>query len=179
MSLAKGLTSAYFPMSASLISRRIWDVLAAASPEMGPVMHGFTYSGHPVGGAIALANLDIMEREDLPSRAARLGPVLTDALRQKVGDHPYVGDIRGTGLMAAIEFVADRDSRRRLPAGAHKIVAKHAMAEGVLSRALPFLPINAMSPPLTISEAEIEEATDRYARALDRATPEIAAMDTA
>lgn len=173
VSLAKGLTSAYFPMSASLLSHRIWDVLQAASPEMGPVMHGFTYSGHPVGGAIAMANLDIMEREDLPARAARLGPVLLDALRTKIGDHPYVGDIRGVGLMAAIEFVADRDTRARLPQGAHKIAASHAMAEGVLSRGLPFLPINAMSPPLTISEAEIDEATTRYARALEKATPEI------
>ena len=133
VSLAKGLTSAYFPMSASLISRRIWDVLAAASPDMGPVMHGFTYSGHPVGGAIAMANLDVMEREALPTRAAELGPVLLQALKDKVGANPYVGDVRGQGLMVAIEFVADRETRNRLPAGAHKIVAKHAMEQGVLS----------------------------------------------
>ena len=176
VSLAKGLTSAYFPMSASLISRRIWDVLAGASEEMGPVMHGFTYSGHPVGGAVAMANIDVMEREDLPARAAALGPDLLDALRQKIGDHPFVGDLRGQGLMVAVEFVADRQTRDRLPAGAHKIVAKHALAEGVLTRALPFLPVNSMSPPLTITAAEIEEAATRYARALERATPEIAAM---
>ena len=176
VSLAKGLTSAYFPMSASLISGRIWDVLAHASEEMGPVMHGFTYSGHPVGGAVAMANLDVMEREDLPARAAALGPVLLDALRDKVGDHPYVGDVRGQGLMVAVEFVADRDTRDRLPAGAHKIVAKHALAEGVLTRALPFLPVTSMSPALTITADEVDEATNRYARALERATPEIAAM---
>lgn len=176
VSLAKGITSAYFPMSASIISNRIWDVLAKASPEMGPVMHGFTYSGHPVGSAIALANLDLMEREGLPDRAARLGPVLLEALKSKVGDHPYVGDIRGVGLMAAVEFVADRSDKRRLPAGAHKIVAAHALKEGVLSRALPFLPVTAFSPPLSITEAEIDEATTRYARALEAAMPEIQAM---
>lgn len=176
VSLAKGITSAYFPMSASIISNRIWDVLAKASPEMGPVMHGFTYSGHPVGSAIALANIDLMEREALPDRAARLGPVLLEALRTKVGDHPFVGDIRGVGLMAAVEFVADKESKKRLPAGAHKIVSAHAMKEGMLTRALPFLPVTAMSPPLTITEAEIDEATTRYARALANATPEIEAM---
>jgi adenosylmethionine-8-amino-7-oxononanoate aminotransferase len=176
VSLAKGITSAYFPMSASIISNRIWEVLAKASPEMGPVMHGFTYSGHPVGSAIALANIDLMEREGLPDRAARLGPVLLEALRTKVGDHPFVGDIRGVGLMAAVEFVADKESKKRLPAGAHKIVSAHAMKEGMLTRALPFLPVTAMSPPLAITEAEIDEATTRYARALANATPEIEAM---
>lgn len=178
VSLAKGLTSAYFPMSASLVSNRIWNVLESASPQMGPVMHGFTYSGHPVGSAVAMANLDIMEREDLPARAATLGPVLRDALVNRIGDHPFVGDIRNSGLMAAVEFVAKRDGRVRFPDGAnpHKIVSKHAMKEGVISRALPFLPINSFSPPLTVSEAEIEEAAARYARALEAATPELNAL---
>ncbi|MEM6609394.1 MAG: aminotransferase [Pseudomonadota bacterium] len=176
VSLAKGLTSAYFPMSASVVSRRIWDVLTAASPTTGPVMHGFTYSGHPVGSAIAMANLDLMSRDALPERAHRLGPILLDGLRAKVADHPFVGDVRGQGLMVAVEFVADKDTRTRLPDGAHKVVAKHAMDEGVLSRALPFLPVNSMSPPLTITEAEIEVATTRYAAALAKATPELEAM---
>lgn len=176
VSLAKGLTSAYFPMSASLVSRRIWDVLEKASPEMGPVMHGFTYSGHPVGAAIAMANLDIMEREDLPARAAKLGPVLLEMLKSKVGHHQMVGDVRGVGLMAAVEFVADRATRARPRPGVQKIVSMHAIEEGVLSRALPFLSVNAMSPALTITEAEIDEATTRYARALERATPEILAL---
>ena len=69
-----------------------------------------------------------------------------------------------------------RTGKLRLPAGAHKVVSAHALKAGVLSRALPFLPVNAFSPPLTITEAEIDEATTRYARALDAATPEIAAM---
>ncbi|PIV78320.1 MAG: aspartate aminotransferase family protein [Rhodobacteraceae bacterium CG17_big_fil_post_rev_8_21_14_2_50_63_15] len=176
VSLAKGLTSAYFPMSASIISNRIWDVLAKASPEMGVFMHGFTYSGHPVGSAIALANLDLMEREDMPARAERLGPILLDALKSKVGGHRFVGDVRGVGLLAAIEFVADRSSKARLPAGAHKIVAAQAMQHGVLTRALPFLPVTSMSPPLCISEAEIDEATTRYATALTAATPALEAL---
>lgn len=176
VSLAKGLTSAYFPMSASIISNRIWDVLTKASPEMGVFMHGFTYSGHPVGSAIALANLDLMERENLPDRAARLAPALLEALKTKVGDHPFVGDVRGVGLMAAVEFVADKTLKTRLPAGSHKIVASHAMHHGVLTRALPYLPVTSMSPPLSITESEIDEATTRYAAALNEATPEIEAL---
>ncbi|MDA7964309.1 aminotransferase class III-fold pyridoxal phosphate-dependent enzyme [Ruegeria sp.] len=167
VSLAKGLTSAYFPMSASIISNRIWDVLAHKSPETGVFMHGFTYSGHPVGSAIALANIDLMEREQLPDRAAKLGPVLLDALKSKTRGFSLVSDVRGVGLMAAVEFT--------MP-GAHKIVAEHAMREGVLTRALPFLPVTSMSPPLTITEAEINEATTRYARALEAAMPELTAL---
>lgn len=178
VSLAKGLTSAYFPMSASLVSQRVWDVLESASPQMGAVMHGFTYSGHPVGSAIGLANLDVMQREDLPARAAALGPRLLESLCAKVGGHEFIGDVRGVGLMASVEFVADKATRRRFPEAAapHKLVAKHALAEGVLSRALPFLPVNSFSPPLTITEAEIDEATSRYARALDKATPALRSL---
>src|SRR5258708_22419497 len=84
VTLAKGITSAYFPVSASVISEKIWDVLSKASPEFGPVMHGFTYSGHPVGGAIGMANLDIMERENLIENSAALGPYFLQKLRDRV-----------------------------------------------------------------------------------------------
>ncbi len=178
VSLAKGLTSAYFPMSASIISNRIWKVLSDASAEMGAVMHGFTYSGHPVGASIAMANLDLMEREGMVERAATLGPKLLEMLKAKVGDHRYVGDIRGIGLMAAIEFTANRETREAFPTGTapHKIVAGHAMKAGVLSRALPFLPVTAFSPPLIVTEAELDEATTRYANALETATPVLDAL---
>ena len=178
VSLAKGLTSAYFPMSASIVSNRIWKVLSDASPEMGPVMHGFTYSGHPVGAAIALANIDLIESEGLVARSADLGPVLLQKLKDKIGHHCYVGDIRGQGLMVGVEYVADRATRTPFPAGPapHKIVAKHATAAGVLTRALPFQHVNSFSPPLSVTEAEIEEATDRYAAALKAATPELDAL---
>ena len=85
--------------------------------EYGPVMHGFTYSGHPVGGAIGLANLDIMESEGLVDNAARVGPYLLERLRATIGDHPYVGDVRGEGLVIAVEFIADRATRRPFAAG--------------------------------------------------------------
>ena len=73
VSLAKGISSAYLPLSASVISERVWNGLRDASPEIGPVMHGFTYSGHPVGGAVAMANLDIMDQEGLIENSAAMG----------------------------------------------------------------------------------------------------------
>ncbi len=178
VSLAKGLTSAYFPLSASIVSQRMWSVFEAASPTVGTFMHGFTYSGHPVGCAVALANLDLMEREGLVENAARMGPYLLDALQTRLGDNPYVGDIRGIGLMVGVEFVADRATRKPFEAhqAPHRIVARHAKNAGVLTRALPFGHVNSFSPPLSITAAEIDRAVDAYARALKTARPELDAL---
>ena len=175
VTLAKGVTSAYFPVSASVISSRIWDVLEAASPDHGPVMHGFTYSGHPVGGAIGLANLEIMENEGLVENAARVGPYLLRRLEEAVGDHPYVGDVRGVGLIIAVEFMADKERRRPFDpaANVHRIVAAKALEQGVMLRPLPFIEVIPFSPPLCLTEADCDEAVDGFARALDAATPEL------
>lgn len=175
VSLAKGVTSAYFPLSATIISNRIWQALAQASPTTGTFMHGFTYSGHPVGCAVALANLDILEQEQLVARANHQGDLLLERLRARLGDHPFVGDIRGSGLMVGVEFVADRASRRAFApqAAPHRIVAREATEQGVLARALPYLPVNSFSPPLIIGEAELELAVERYATALERVTPQL------
>ena len=175
VTLAKGITSAYFPLSASVISEDIWAVLRDASPEMGPLMHGFTYSGHPVGGAVGLANLDIMEREGLVENSAAMGVYLRDQLRDRLGDHPFVGDIRGVGLMVAVEFVADKKGRRFFDPETqpHRIVARKVLEEGVMVRALPYGEINSFSPPLCITRSEIDEVVQRYARGLEQVTPEL------
>jgi L-2,4-diaminobutyrate transaminase len=175
VTLAKGITSAYFPLSASVISERIWQVLEAASPEFGPVMHGFTYSGHPVGGAIGLANLEIMEQEGMIENAAKVGPYLLNRLRETIGDHPYVGDVRGVGLVIAVEFMADKAKRRPFDpsANAHRLVGAHAMEQQVMVRPLPYIEVIPFSPPLCITEAECDEAVDLFARGLDAATPEL------
>ncbi|WP_220443956.1 aminotransferase [Pararhodobacter zhoushanensis] len=171
VSLAKGLTSAYFPMSASIISNRMWEVFAGASVERGAIMHGFTYSGHPVGAAVALANLDVIEREGMVENAARLAPVLMESLREATKGNPHVGDVRGVGLMAGVEFAGFRAGGTP-----HKIVSKHAMQQGVLTRGLPYRPVTSFSPPLCVTEAEIVEAGKRYARALAAAMPELDAL---
>jgi L-2,4-diaminobutyrate transaminase len=175
VTLAKGVTSAYFPLSASLVCDEIWSVLREASPKYGPVMHGFTYSGHPVGGAVAMANLDIIEREELVENSARMGAYLRDQLRARVGDNPYIGDIRGKGLMVGVEFVADRQTRRFFDSQTqpHRIVARNAFDEGLLVRALGFTETVSFSPPLSIAASDIDQAVDRFARALDRTMPEL------
>lgn len=180
VTLAKGITSAYFPLSASVISEGIWNVLRDASPEFGPVMHGFTYSGHPVGGAIGLANLDIMERERLVENAAATGAYFLHRLRDRTADHPHIGSVRGEGLMLAVEFVADKAQRRFFNPGAnpHRIVAQRALEEGVLVRALPFLEVTSFSPPLCITRSEADEAVERFARGLEAATPELRQLAT-
>ncbi|HTZ36720.1 MAG TPA: aminotransferase [Stellaceae bacterium] len=180
VTLAKGITSAYFPLSASVISERVWNVLHDASPEIGPMMHGFTYSGHPVGGAVAMANLDIMEGENLIENSAAMGAYFKEQLTARFADHPLVGDIRGEGLMLAIELVADRKTKRFFDHDkyVHRIVQKRAFEEGVMVRALPFVEAIAFSPPLCISRGEIDEALDRFARGFAAALPEVrAAVD--
>jgi L-2,4-diaminobutyrate transaminase len=175
VTLAKGVTSAYFPLSASVISKRMWEVLEAASPAHGPVMHGFTYSGHPVGGAIGLANLDIMENEGLVENAARVGPYLLRLLQEIVGGHPYIGEVRGEGLIMAVELIADRETRRPFDraANAHRVVAARALEHGLMLRPLPFIEVLPFSPPLCLTDADCDEAVDRFARALKAATPEL------
>src|SRR5580704_11878697 len=175
VTLAKGITSAYFPLSASVISEKIWEVLRDASPEMGPLMHGFTYSGHPVGGAVGLANLDIMEREGLIENSAAMGTYLRDQLRERLADNPFVGDVRGAGLMIAVAFVADKQDRRffAAPPHPHRIISRKVLEDRVSVRALPYAEIAWCSPPLCITRSEIDEVVERFAHGLERAMPEL------
>lgn len=161
INMAKGITSAYFPVSATVVSEQMWRVLEEASSRMGAVMHGFTYSGHPVGSAVANANIDIIERDGLVEKTAENGPYMLERLKAAVGDNPYVGDVRGVGLMIGVEFVTDRATRRPFApdASPHRIVAKQAMKHGVMTRALPFIAVNSFSPPLSISKSEIDEGS--------------------
>jgi L-2,4-diaminobutyrate transaminase len=176
VTLAKGITSAYFPVSASVVSKRMWDVLETASPEFGPVMHGFTYSGHPVGGTLGLTNIAIMEREKLIENAASVGPYFLKCLEQRVGGHRYVGHVRGIGLMLAVEYVADKATRRFFEpkTAVHRIVSAKCQELGLLSRPLPFIEANSFSPPLAMTKAEVDEAVDIFGRALAASTPELA-----
>jgi L-2,4-diaminobutyrate transaminase len=178
VTLAKGITSAYFPVSASVISKRIWDVLEAASPEYGPVMHGFTYSGHPVGAALGLTNLDIMEREGLVQQSADVGAYLLKSLAERVGAHSHVGEVRGAGQMIAVEFIADKAARRFFDpkANAHRLVSAKALELGVLTRALPFIEVTSFSPPLCMTRGEADEAVDLFGKALDAVTPDLARL---
>ena len=166
MTIAKGLTSGYQPLSGVMFSDEIADVLA----EGGEYVHGYTYSGHPVACAVALANIDLIEREELVERVRdETGPYLTEHLAEVLGDHPLVGEVRGFGLLAGIEIVADRETRKRFErAGrAAATVRDHAITGGLMVRAVGDTMI--LSPPLSWTKEEIEEAAEKLKGALDGA----------
>jgi L-2,4-diaminobutyrate transaminase len=157
VTVAKGLTSGYVPMSACLISERIHDVLRQASPQVGAFSHGYTYSGHPVAAAAALANLAILEREKLVENAEHMGALLQQRLRERCEGHPKLRDIRGVGLIAALE-ARDPDDAKRLGA--------LLQADGVIARVVAGG--IALSPPLVIDTDEVDELCAALARALDK-----------
>ncbi|MCA0042507.1 aminotransferase [Celeribacter litoreus] len=158
MTMAKGLSSGYLPLSASAISERIWDVLRDTSSQMASFGHGFTYSAHPVCAAAALANIEIMERENLIEKAATTGAYMMKRLKEELGDSPIVGDIRGEGMIFGVEFVKNRDTKEAFELGlktAGKVQAQ-GYENGLLVRTLPHRDVIAMSPPLTMTEENVE-----------------------
>jgi L-2,4-diaminobutyrate transaminase len=175
VTVAKGLTSAYFPLSGVLISERVWEVLREASPKMGAFAHGFTYSGHPVGAAAAMANLDILLGEDLVGNAARVGAHFQRRLRETLAAHPLVGEVRGLGLIAGVELVADRAQKRAFdPAWKMAArVAQRCLEQGLIVRSLPAGDVLAFSPPLCLTAAEADEVVARFGRGLDAVTDEL------
>ena len=175
MAVAKGLTSAYQPLSGAVVSDRICKVILEKSVEIGPLGHGYTYSAHPVGAAAAMANLDIVEGEDLTGNAKRTGAYFQERLHATFDYHPLVGEVRGVGLLAALEFVADKQAKRRLDASL-KVgprVAGACLGEGVVARAMPHGDILGFAPPLVITRAEVDEIVARVRRAVDQVTDEL------
>jgi adenosylmethionine-8-amino-7-oxononanoate aminotransferase len=155
MCLAKGLTSGYIPMGATAVSSTVAEVFEASPPPRGLFLHGYTYSGHPVAAAAALACLDIVVKEDLPSNAATVGQYMLEGL-EEFRDFQHVGDVRGKALMAAIELVEDKKSKRPLgPTSKFGLeVAAAARQNGALVRAVGSLLI--FSPPLVSTKADID-----------------------
>ena len=170
MTISKGLTSGYFPLAGSVVSEKVWAVLEEGSRKYGPFSHGFTYAAHPLGAAVALTNLDIIERERLMENARRQGAVLRRRLRETFGDHEMVGDVRGEGLLACVEFVANQAERRLFdPAlGVGPRLARACRDEGLILRPLPDGDMLGFSPPLIVTEADVEEMVERMKRAVDR-----------
>ncbi|TCD15030.1 aspartate aminotransferase family protein [Oricola cellulosilytica] len=169
---AKGLTSGYQPLSALLVGDRIANTLVEKGGEF---YHGYTYSGHPVACAVALKNIEIIEREGLIDRVREdTGPYLGDALKAGLGDHPLVGEIRTCGLLAAVEIVRDKSTRERFqPAGSAPVVIRdHAIASGIMMRAVMDTMI--MSPPLIWTRETVDMAVERIGKALDLAQADLA-----
>ncbi len=177
MSIAKGLTSGYFPMAGCLLSKKVADVLYADNSSHGVFAHGFTWSGHPVGAAVANANLDILEREDLPGNAARVGAYLQERLRERFDAHPLVGEIRGKGLLVGVELDADPKVRKpfaQFPK-VSSLLSKACLDERLLVRGGHDRTIASLAPPLLASKVDADEIVARLGRAIDRVAREVKA----
>lgn len=172
ITLAKGLTSAYAPLSAVLVGDRVWQVLEEGADRLGALGHGWTYSGHPLGTAAALANLDIIQRENLVEKAYDTGAYLLSSLKAALKDSPIVGEVRGEGMLAAIEFA--RDPSARLPfAPKHKVGVKvygECRDRGVLARAMPHGDILGFAPPLVLTRAEADRIVDTTVESVEVVT---------
>ena len=168
ITIAKGVTSAYFPLSGCIVSDKVWQTLVAGGEKFGVFGHGYTYTAHPIGAAVAMANLDIIDNEGLVANAAQRGAYLHERLQAAFSDHPLVGEIRGLGLIAAVEFVARKEPAQafdpKLTVGIR--VAREALSRGLITRALPAADSIAFSPP-PITEAEIDVAVDTAREAAD------------
>ena len=165
MTVAKQLSSAYFPISASIIRGDMYEALVEPSSKVGMFGHGYTYSGHPVGCAIALKALEIYERDGIYAHAADVGRYLQRRLREFT-DHEIVGDVRGVGLIGAVEIVADKRSRRPFEPSVIGFLAKTAQDHGLIGRALAGTTF-AVCPPLVITREQVDELIESLGRALD------------
>ncbi|MFC4312454.1 aminotransferase [Steroidobacter flavus] len=172
---AKGLTSAYVPMSASIIGERIWNVVRDGAEQVGAFSHGYTYSGHPLGAAAANVCLDILERENLADNAERVGSHLREQFVRELASNEFVGEIRGVGMLAAIEFVADRATKRRfdpaLKVGARLSAA--ARKRGLITRAMPHGDILGFAPPLVLTRADADQIVAITCEAVKEVTQQL------
>jgi adenosylmethionine-8-amino-7-oxononanoate aminotransferase len=171
MCLAKGISSGYVPLAATLVNQRIADAFLASSGPEGTLYSGYTYSAHPVACAAALAAIDIVHREDLPANAARQGEHLLSRLSTFAQRFECVGDVRGKGLMTCVELVADRATKAAFPRGAGfpEKVAEAAYRRGAIVRVSGGNLI--VSPPLVIQRPEVDAIAD----ALEGALQEVSA----
>jgi L-2,4-diaminobutyrate transaminase len=158
MTIAKGLTSAYAPLSGTIVSEGVWKVLEQGTDEFGPLGHGWTYSAHPIGAAAGVANLKLLDTMNLVANAGEVGPYLTRTMAEALADHPNMGEVRGEGMLTAVELVEDRE-RRVFFDPARKVVPQIVAAmgrRGVIARAMPQGDILGYAPPLCLSREEAD-----------------------
>ncbi|MFS2014231.1 aspartate aminotransferase family protein [Azospirillum sp. CT11-132] len=175
ITIAKGLTSAYAPLSGVIVGDRVWKVLEQGSDQLGPIGHGWTYSAHPLCAAAGVANLELIDTLDLVTNAGETGGYFRAALADALGGHPMVGDVRGEGMLAAVEFVADRDDRRFFPAEA-KVGPRLSAAlleRGVIARAMPQGDILGFAPPLCLTREEADIVVSATAKAVKAVAAEL------
>lgn len=168
ITIAKGLTSAYAPLSGSIVGDKVWKVLEQGTDENGPIGHGWTYSAHPIGAAAGIANLKLIDTLGLVTNAKDTGAYLNKAMKDALGGHANVGEVRGEGMLCAVELTADRDARTPFDP-ARKIgpaIAAALLRRGVIARAMPQGDIIGFAPPLCLTTSEADQIVDTMAKAV-------------
>jgi len=175
MSMAKGLTSAYLPLSATAVNERVWDVLVAGSDKYGAFGHGWTYSAHPVCVAAGLANLDLLERLEILPHVQTTGAYLDRSLKAAFLDHPLVGEVRGIGMLGAVEFVRDRELKQPFdPVGSFCArVTDICWRLGLIVRPMPKSDTIGLAPPLITTTAEIDAMVSILETAVNEASASV------
>ena len=175
ITIAKGLTSGYLPLSGVIVGDKVWNVLEQGSEQFGPIGHGWTYSAHALAMAAGIANLDILEQEDIVANALKTGAYFQQRLRETFSGHPLVGEARGESLLGALEFVADKSKKQRFDASL-KVgprVAAACLEQGLIARAMPHGDILGFAPPLIVSPADIDRIIELTGKAVDKVTGEL------
>jgi len=165
LTMAKGLSSGYQPISAISLGNRMGKTIASAKEEL---VHGYTYSGHPVASAVALKNVEILERDGIVARVREsIGPYFQRRVREIFSDHPLIGEVRGLGMLAAMELVQDKTARRSFPRERNvgTICRDHCFANGLVMRAIRDTMV--LAPALIITEAEVEKLLVKAKRCID------------
>ena len=175
VTVAKGLTSGYLPLSGVIVGDKVWEVLEHGSEQFGPIGHGWTYSAHALAMAAGIANLDILKQENIVANALKTGAYFQQRLRETFSDHPLVGEARGEGMLGALEFMADKPGKKRFDAslkvGAR--VAATCLEHGLIARAMPHGDILGFAPPLIASPADIDQIIELTGKALDKVADEL------
>ncbi|MEO9944688.1 MAG: aminotransferase [Paraglaciecola sp.] len=158
ITVAKGLTSAYLPLSGVIVGDKVWDVLKQGSDKFGPFSHGYTYTAHPLCAAAGVANLKVLKELNLVNNAKVTGQYFNAKLNETFSHLDFVGEVRGQGMLAAIEFVADKESKTRfdpsLKIGAQ--ISAACLEQGIIARAMPHGDILGFAPPLVTTTNDID-----------------------
>ncbi len=167
MSLAKQLSAAYIPISAAIIPGFMYEAMLEPSNQLGIFGHGYTYTGHPVAAATAMKAIEIYRRDKLFEHAAEVGAYMQSRL-QEFSEHPLVGEVRGKGLIAAVELVSNKQKRQGFPNGQVGQTARlYCQNNGLLIRAVSGNCL-AFCPPLIITRDQIDEMIEQFSRALSQ-----------
>lgn len=170
MTIAKGLTSAYAPLSGSIISEKLWSILEQGTDENGPIGHGWTYSAHPIAAAAGVANLQFIDDHKLIAQAGEVGAYFNTAMADALRGHPNVGEVRGEGMLCAVELVRNADGAVFFDSS-EKVGPRVASAmleqSNVIARAMPQGDILGFAPPFCLTRDDADEIVAAAVRAID------------